>query len=296
MNKAQKAHIYSFGDEGPRGHAGVSEETLNALENLMLVCHQCHRKIDREKDGGRYTTELLQRWKLEHERRIEIVTGIAPGRRSHVLLYGAGIGDHNSPLAFKPAAWAMFPDRYPADDRPIEIPTLNSWQSDRDEEFWRIEDEHLTQLFDRRVRERIKDGEITHLSVFALAPQPLLIGLGSLLTDIPEVDVYQRHREPQTWEWQPSSTEISYKMDTPTEVSGDPVLVLSLSANIADERISAGAEASRRGIVFVVIFFLLMAGGNYAGKEPSVIRNILNDTPSASFKRVLRQAHENRRS
>lgn len=239
VNKAQKAHIYSFANEGPRGHDGVSGEALNAADNLMLVCHQCHQKMDKEKDGGRYTPEILQRWKQEHERRIEIVTGIDPDRQSHVLLYGAGIGDHNSPLSFKPAAWAMFPNRHPANDRPIEIPTLNSWQRNRDKEFWQLEDDHLTRLFDHRVRERIQDGEITHLSVFALAPQPLLVRLGSLLTDIPEVDVYQRHREPQTWKWQTSSSEISYSMDTPTKISGSPVLVLSLSANIADERITA---------------------------------------------------------
>lgn len=239
VNRAQKAHIYSFGEGGPRGHDAIPEEALNAVANLMLVCHQCHQKMDKERDGGRYTAGLLQGWKADHERRIEMVTGIDPDRRSHVLLYGAGIGDHSSPLSFRPAAWAMFPDRYPADDRPIEIPTLNSWQRDRDEDFWRLEDDHLTRLFDRRVRERITDGDITHLSVFALAPQPLLVRLGSLLTDIPEADVYQRHREPQTWEWQASSTGISYEMNVPTEVTGPPVLVLSLSANIADERITA---------------------------------------------------------
>lgn len=239
INRAQKAHIYAFSDDGPRGSDVIAYEKINDLNNLMLVCHQCHQKMDKEKDGGRYTAELLQGWKMAHEQRIEIVTGIDPERRSHILMYGAGIGDHNSPLSFKTAACAMFPDRYPADDKPIEIPNLNSWPRDRDEEFWWLEYKHLEKMFKRRVQERLNDGEITHLSVFALAPQPLLIYLGSLLTDIPEVDVFQRHREPQTWGWQPHSNEVGYIVKEPEKVQGPPTLILSLSAFISDDRIRA---------------------------------------------------------
>jgi hypothetical protein len=238
INKAQKAHIYAFSGDGPR-RSGVTSEKINDMNNLMLVCHQCHQKMDKEKDGGRYTAELLQGWKKTHERRVEIVTGIDPERRSHILMYGAGIGDHSSPLSFKTAASAMFPDRYPADDKPIEIPNLNSWHRDRNEEFWRLEYDHLVKMFERRVRERLNDGEIAHISVFALAPQPLLISLGSLLTDIPEVDVFQRHREPQTWEWQPHSNEFKYIVEEPDKVKGPPALILSLSAFISDDRIRA---------------------------------------------------------
>src|SRR6516165_8039111 len=40
VNIAQKAHIYSFSEDGPRGNDGVSPEDLNSLENLILVCHE----------------------------------------------------------------------------------------------------------------------------------------------------------------------------------------------------------------------------------------------------------------
>jgi hypothetical protein len=35
VNIAQKAHIYSFSSEGPRGHDGV--DAINSIENLILV-------------------------------------------------------------------------------------------------------------------------------------------------------------------------------------------------------------------------------------------------------------------
>ena len=103
-------------------------------------------------------------------------TGIDPTRKSHLLLYGANIGDHGAPLDFAGAAAAIFPNRYPASDDAIGLGLQNSAASERDEYFWLTESENLQKQFSRRVRDRISDGEITHLSVF-LAPQPLLIRL-----------------------------------------------------------------------------------------------------------------------
>ena len=55
--------------------------------------------------------------KARHEARIELVAGIAPERKSHVLFYGANVGEHSSPLHYQEAAPALFPDRYPAAKR-----------------------------------------------------------------------------------------------------------------------------------------------------------------------------------
>jgi hypothetical protein len=237
VNIAQKAHIYAFSSDGPRGNEGIPPERLNQLENLMLVCHECHRAIDQEKNGGRYTAELLRKWKGDHERRIELACAIPLEKRSHVLLYGANIGDHTSPLRFGPAAQAIFPGRYPADDKPIELGMTNSGFQDRDEAYWSVESGNLVRQFDKRVRERLADGTIEHISVFGLAPQPLLILLGALLTDIPVADVYQLRREPPGWSWSGAEIETSYTVRQPEVISGPPALVLSLSATIASERI-----------------------------------------------------------
>src|SRR5467141_1002258 len=77
VNISEKAHIYSFSKDGPRGRGPLArkKKALNKIGNLMLVCHDCHKKIDKDKDGRRYSAELLQRWKQEHERRIAVVTG-----------------------------------------------------------------------------------------------------------------------------------------------------------------------------------------------------------------------------
>jgi SMODS-associated and fused to various effectors sensor domain len=246
VNIAEKAHIYSFTGAGPRGNSGISIDILNSIENLMLVCHGCHRKIDQKRDGGRYSVRLLQQMKEEHERRIERVTGISPERTSHVLLYGANIGEHSSPLNYSETVPALFPDRYPASDRAIELSVHNSSLSDRDVGFWANEGADLYRKFDRHIRSRVAEGVIRHLSVFAIAPQPLLILFGTLLGDIVPSDVYQRHREPASWEWPLESRTPGFELRRPANLAGPPALVFELGATVAVERVHRvlGMEAS----------------------------------------------------
>ncbi len=237
VNIAQKAHIYSFSGEGPRGNRDISRAEINGIANLLLVCHECHQKIDAKVDGGRYKAPLLQRMKTDHEQRIELVTGIAADKKSHVLLYGANVGPHSSPLNFKEAAAALFPARYPASDLPLELTTVNSSFSDRDEVFWVLEAENLRRKFEHGVKDRLALGSLNHLSVFAIAPQPLLILLGTLLGDIVPADVYQRHREPPSWEWPTDAVAPSFEVVYPAKSSGPPALALALSATVRSARI-----------------------------------------------------------
>lgn len=238
VNIAQKAHIYSFSGDGPRGNDDITEEALNDLGNLMLVCHECHRKIDQHDDGGRYTVSLLRGWKDAHEARVELVTGIQDSKKSHIVLFGANIGDQGSPLRFQETAHVLFPERYPADDTAIELGMVNSAWKDCDASFWSIEAGNLERQFEQKVRPRLVDGSVPHLSVFALAPQPLLMLLGSLLTDIPYAEVFQLHREPRTWAWTPTGSDLGLIVSPPAPGNqSPPALVLSLSGTISHDRV-----------------------------------------------------------
>ena len=247
VNTAQKAHIYSFSANGAHGNREIDKERLNDLENLVLVCYECHQKIDRDKSGNRYSAAVLRLMKRTHEHRMELVGGITEGKTSHVMLYGANIGIQTSPLNYREAASAMFPHRYPASDVALELGTINASFQDRDTRFWGVETENLRRKFQNRVRERIANGEVKHLSVFAIAPQALLIFLGTLLGDIIPSDVYQRHREPPTWQW-PETTTVTqtFELERPERSSGPPALVLALSATVTKDRVTSviGGNAS----------------------------------------------------
>lgn len=239
VNISEKAHIYSFSEKGPRGW-GLFKwnlDGLNDVANLMLMCHDCHRKIDREKDGGRYQAPLLIKWKEAHEKRIDIVTGVNPGKKSHVVLYGANIGEEVSILQPEHAKWALFPKWYPQEERPVTL--AMTWEGKDDESgYWETEEQNLARNFERQIRPLMEDG--CHFSVFGFAPIPLLIRLGTFFTDKPAAQVYQLQREPeQTWQWEDEGGSPDYAIAEPDSFDHPPVLILSLSATIARERITS---------------------------------------------------------
>lgn len=240
VNVAQMAHIYSFAPDGPRGRGPYKDNPagLNDLPNLMLVCYDCHKKIDQDKKGDRYSPSLLKQWKQSHEARIRRVTGISPSKKSHVLIYGSRIGDEHSPLQYDLAVHAMFPDWYPAEDKPIAL-SMRCSHDDSLPEFWPTEAAHLKREFERSIRPRVEEGAPNHFSIFSFAPQPLLILLGTLMTDkVPSV-VYQLHREPHGWEWQPHPNDFEFIINEPADKSGTPILVVSLSGKIDPGRVTA---------------------------------------------------------
>lgn len=246
VNSAEMAHIYSFSEDGPRGWKGFQGKLkeLNSVKNLMLVCRNCHKLIDSDKEGERYSAELLIGWKAAHEKRVRLVTGIAHEKRSHTVLYGSKIGEENSPLQADQAVEAMFPERYPADERPITLGMLCEHE-DKTPEFWETESAHLKARFEREIRPLIEEAAPNHFSVFALAGQPLLVLLGSLFTDKIPVDVYQLHREPPGWKWLEEDSP-EFQVIRPAKPEGRPVVVLSISARISSEQIDAVIGSSTR--------------------------------------------------
>lgn len=238
VNVGQKAHIRSFSPIGPRGRQDLVKELLNSAENLMLVCHQCHRDIDGEKGEQVFSAEVLLAMKRRHEKRIELVTEVAPEHASQILFYGSNIGDQTPFFNFHQSAAAMMPARFPASRSPISLQMDNVASSDVEGDFWTHEDRNLQRLFERKVNQYLSEhGVAKHLSVFALAPQPLLIRLGTLLGDILEVDIYQRHREPSTWSWPESAAPLTFQTIGPEIPKALPALILDVSGRVTEDRV-----------------------------------------------------------
>lgn len=236
VNLAEVAHIVGFSEDGPRGEAELSAELVKDPANLMLLCGLCHDTIDARKDD--YPVARLTTMKRAHERRIETIASITEDRKRHIVLYGANVGEQCSPLSYMAAANAMFPEAYPAETTPIDLEMKNSAFLDRDATFWEVERVNLIRLVDQRLRTRLAAKEIAQLAVFAIAPQPLLMLLGSLLSDITDAVVHQLHREPRDWRWRRPREVKKFKVAAPTTATGGHVaLVLAVSATVTDERI-----------------------------------------------------------
>jgi len=168
FNTAYIAHIIADKPKGPRGHHTRSEALKDDITNLMLMCDEHHRLIDREDVAG-HPEERLTNMKKNHEERIELLGSLQPDKKSHVLLYGANVGEQSAPLTWSKAAQALLPEWYPADTNAIELSLKNSVFQDHEEDFWKMEINHLEKQFVMYVRPRLSFGDISHFSIFSIA-------------------------------------------------------------------------------------------------------------------------------
>ena len=231
------AHIVGDSAEGPRGHPVRSPQLGKSLDNLMLMCAVHHKLID--VDGlADHPEPLLLGMKAKHEARVALLAGIDEDRASHVLRFGASIGANEALVSTRAIFSAMPPDHHPASAQTIDLEMTGHAFADSDPVFWAMQQANLQRNFAKRVGGRIEHQEIRHLSVFALAPQPLLIELGRLLCDIVPMVVHQRHREPSTWDWQRDCEAVHYQTGEPAaDRVGAVALKLGVSATITDDRI-----------------------------------------------------------
>ena len=107
-------------------------------------------------------------------------------------------------------------------------------------------------LIDEVIEHKLTEGalkeQIKHVSVFAFARWPLLVYLGSRLDDTIPVDVYQRHRSSQIWEW-PSDSPGMFATHTPdagVTDTGDGVLIVNISGTVQCARIPGGLQNAPR--------------------------------------------------
>jgi len=245
FNAAYLAHIIADKPGGPRGDSMLSEKLKADITNLMLICDEHHRLIDREDVEG-HPVERLREMKRKHEGRIELLTSLMENKRSYILLYGANVGQHRAPVSWEKATQAMLPNWYPAEKPAIELSLKSSSFHDHEENYWLIERENLRRKFNQQVTPRLAAGHVEHFSIFALAPQPLLMELGCLISDIPAAEVYQLHREEPNWIWQKYPEGFDYILHEVDARNETVVLNLSLSATIDNSRITSvfGSDVS----------------------------------------------------
>lgn len=236
FNAGYHAHVIGDRPGGPRGSEEDSARLANDLSNVMLLCDKHHRLIDRAQ-VKEHSVERLREMKREHEERIAFAVSIAPEMRTEILRYAANVGDQSPVLTYEEAKRAIFPNRYPS-PRGIAMQMLGNTNLDSDPDFYKNEERHLVRSFDRDIYPRASEGSLQHLSVFAVAPQPLLIRIGMLLCDIHDSEVFQLHREPRGWSWPSESAPLDFRLEKVSH-GEQAALIISLSATITPDRVSA---------------------------------------------------------
>lgn len=238
MNFAEVAHIIGQGGKGPRSYDELKydKKYINDISNLMVLCPRDHKLVDKNPDL--YSPEVLREMKAEHENKVRLATEMKIDDTSHVVIYRGRVGAFQPAIEFKGAMQAMFPDYYPADPYALELSMSGNLAKDNDPKFWDTQAENLEAQFRRTVEPLLENSqERNHYSIFAFAPIPLLIKLGTLLPDKYPAQVYQLTKEPPTWKWEPDPDFFDLTVSEPAENHKTVALNLSLSADIDDQRI-----------------------------------------------------------
>jgi hypothetical protein len=245
-NLATVSHIVGWSPDGPRGHPTRSFELEKAISNLMLTCKKHGKLMDDKDKEADYPEQLLLEFKGEHETRVRMLTDVTGDAQTHVILLNASIDKQQIGISEKAAYRAILP-KYSDSEAPTIINLSGLAISNSTEGFFSV----TTAAISTEIRKWLST--LPHgrpdksVSVFALAPIPLLVHLGFTLGDIMEVELYQRHRTTQDWVWNGSTESVEatpqlYDLDVPdAEIPGNVPLVvaISVSATVHQEQITS---------------------------------------------------------
>ena len=202
----------------------------------MLLCKDCHKEIDN--DPEKYPIELLRTWKQDHENRIEIQTSYPEDiYKSTVLICSINIGDRTVPINMEAVRNAMFP-KFPTDLKGIKIEERDFDRLGTPDQWEKFAETKIKRKILRYLDESIDDVKIKHISLFGIAPMPLLMYLGACIGDTVPTDIYQSHRTIQntskTWSWQEENKiELLYDISCEQDGEGEIVfLKLAISDRI----------------------------------------------------------------
>lgn len=193
------AHIVAAKPDGPRGDRKLSPKLETEESNIMLVCADCHRLIDVE-GRDQYDADSLREMKREHEDRVARVTGFGVERRTKVVVVCSRIGDRPPLASVEDAERALLDDEPPrySDGAPVVVKLEGREQWDHEHEYWPELAREVERKLDRGLD---APGALDHVSLFAIAPIPLLMHVGRVVGDLRQVDVRARFRADAPWNW-----------------------------------------------------------------------------------------------
>lgn len=244
-NFAQMAHVVAFSKKGPRGLEADRPEDINSIDNLMLLCHPCHKLIDDNPDE--HSREQLEAYKKAHEERVFRLTGMAPDRQTTIVTIKSKIGGKAVKISQGEINDAIAP-RYAASRTGVVIDI--SALDDEGNDFYQVAAKKVRQSLERAVESTMSDEGTSHISLFALAPMPLLVLAGSILGDKVRCDLYQKHRDTQDWTWKQDGDAVRYQLNRLSTGSDLKKVALVLSLSGAIDIKNMPADITNDGTVY----------------------------------------------
>ena len=235
-NFGDYAHIIASSENGPRGDKILSRELSDDFSNIMVLCKKHHKEIDTYPE--KFTRDMLRSMKFEHERYIKELLSIKKENTVVGVKYTFGISDRVPRITDNDVKVCAFKQDYYCIGDVINLSDSVADETDNNK-IYDIEKENIKRNFLQMVKPQFKKENAQKLFLCAIAPQPLLIYLGTLFSDISNVEIQQLQREPvREWSWnQEYNGDFEIKVYFPEKKSDNVALNISITADIDEKRI-----------------------------------------------------------
>jgi hypothetical protein len=229
VNLAEMAHIVAFKEDGPRGDIDPRPEDINNIDNLMLLCHDCHKLIDDNPD--QYSIALLKSYKKDHEDQMYYVTSLSNRLRTTIVQLKGKINNQTVDIPVSHVLEAVAP-RYPTNTQGFVIDLTGI--EGNDTAYYQTAIRTIKSKLDLLYSPGMELDQTRHISLFAIANIPLLAYFGNRLSNKVPVDFYQRHRDSKNWVWKTDGQPAEYKFELirPGTDKKNVALIVSLTGKV----------------------------------------------------------------
>ena len=232
-NFSNVAHIVAVSLDGPRGDHPMPLAERDGIDNLMLVCRKHHALIDAAAYLAEYPVARLRAMKREHEARILRLTGFDRANKTTILRLRANFDSQAVDPITRAAIEKAIEPKFMQDEHgiPIDLTQIPFRFSD---DYWGITAEEVRSGVRAMFAPALAREPVRHVSVFAMAPIPLLMLLGHCVGSLVPVDLYQRHMDTDSWCWKDAGAPTLFGISAPSNgtAAKEVVVLLSVSGRI----------------------------------------------------------------
>ena len=188
-NYGELAHIVAYSPGGPRG----------AMRHRL-------KEIDRH--PAKYPIALLRDFKREHEDNVYHSTGIMRSQMTAIVRLEAPINGQPVSIPMPQVDSAISPTLRA--EKPSCHIDLNALSPSGEQETMRA----AQRIIEQRIKDFLTPGlpsdRVEHVSIFGLAPIPLLVFLGYQIGNTIPTDIYHHHHDRDDWTWKKKEHHVSF--------------------------------------------------------------------------------------
>lgn len=229
----EHAHIIGDSPDAARGVVGESELLAKDPSNIMLLCYDCHKRVDHKGKANPYSADQLRAMKREHESRIEKIYSATGAKESLPVLMAFPVGSHVPIIDIAQIRHALVENsqhtRFPGDQY-IHIDRADFDFQDSSDDFWPLAEASLRKYYETRIHpEIVRNGALSHLTIAGFAPIPMLMKLGALIGDKTEASVLDLPGERWLWDMRADCPAPQFTFKVPENLPREVAAVINIS-------------------------------------------------------------------